>query len=120
MREAVRTEHQLRNVTADLKWAALISVVLVLPFAILEYLNRTVNQQSASSAIVLFGVLWLLPMAFVFILAPIVRHLRTGNSVMAHPFNLLFRIVCLSAIAMFWGRLIIDQMPCFLGVPNCD
>jgi hypothetical protein len=39
---------------------------------------------------------------------------------MANPINLLLRVAFLALIAWMWGGILIDQMPCFLGVPNCD
>jgi hypothetical protein len=32
----------------------------------------------------------------------------------------LLRVVFLAFIARMWIGILIDQMPCFLGVPNCD
>ena len=110
----------MKNITSNLGAAALISFLLVLPFAILEYTFNTVTKQNVSGLIVLFGLLWLLPVAFMVILEPIVRTLRAGNSIMATPINLLFRVAILVLIAMMWGGLLYDQFPCFLGVPNCD
>ena len=92
----------------------------MLPFAILEALNNTITRQNAFGLILLFGVLWLLPMAFILILMPVVRTVRAGQSVMANPIALLFKVALLVFIAWFWGSLFIDQLPCFLGVPNCD
>jgi hypothetical protein len=52
--------------------------------------------------------------------APIVRTLRAGGGLFAHPINLV--IVLLALLPILWGvaSLIIDQWPCFVGVPNCD
>jgi hypothetical protein len=104
----------------DFRTAALISILLVLPFAVLESLNQGITMQNARGASVLVSVLWLLPTVFIVLLMPVVRNLRRGHSVFASPVNLLLRVALLAVVAMFWGRLLIDQMPCFLGVPNCD
>lgn len=112
--------HKIKSIIATLGSAALISFILVLPFAILESLNHTITRQNAPGLILLFGLLWLLPVAFIVILAPIMRTARAGNSVLANPINLLFRVAFLVLIAMMWGGLLIDQLPCFLGVPNRD
>ena len=74
----------------------------------------------ANFPIVLFAVMWLLAMAFVMILAPVVRSARAGGGVLANPTGLLVRTAFLIPIAAFWLALVVDQMPCFLGVPNCD
>jgi hypothetical protein len=109
----------MKTITKDLGLAAIISFIIVLPFAILEALNNTITRQNAPGLILLFGVLWLLPTAFVVILAPIVRTVRAGN-IMVNPISLLFRVAFLTLIATIWGWGFIDQLPCFLGVPNCD
>ena len=110
----------MKTFTANLRSAAIISFILVLPFAILEALNNTITKQNGPGLMLLFGVLWLLPTAFLVILTPIVRTLRAGNSILANPIKLVFRVVFLALIATIWGWGFIDQLPCFLGVPNCD
>ncbi len=110
----------MKSISTTLGSAALISFILVLPFAILEFTFNTVKKQNVPDLIVLFGLLWLLPMAFIVILAPIVRTVRAGNSILANPVTLLFRVAFLALIAWMLGGILIDQLPCFLGVPNCD
>jgi len=110
----------MKSIFTTLGVAALISFILVLPFVILESLNNTITKQNATDLTALFGMLWLLPTAFIVILAPIVRTVRAGNSVMANPITLLVRVAFLALIAWTWGFAIVDQLPCFLGVPNCD
>lgn len=118
-----------KNILTNLSSAAIISFLLALPFMILEFMFKVVNRLGALSLrnvldlTVVFGLLWLLPVVFIVILMSIVRNVRAGNSTMANPANLLFllsRVAILALIAMFWGGFLIDQLPCFLGVPNCD
>lgn len=111
---------KIKSIVTTLGSAALISFILTLPFAILESLNNTITRQNAPGLIALFGVMWLLPTAFIVILAPIARTIRAGNSILARPISLLFRVAFLVLIAWMWGFAVIDQLPCFLGVPNCD
>jgi hypothetical protein len=51
---------------------------------------------------------------------PIVHTLRAGGSLFANPLHLI--IVALIAFLFAAGLvgMIVDQWPCFLGVPNCD
>jgi hypothetical protein len=112
--------NQTKSIITTFGTAAFISFILVLPFAILESVNNTITRQNAPGLIVLFSLLWLLPTAFIVVLAPIVRTVRAGNSVLAYPVALLFRVVFLAFISWMWGSIVIDQLPCFLGVPNCD
>ena len=51
---------------------------------------------------------------------PIVRTLRAGGSLFAHPVNLIIVAFILSALIFGLTSFIIDQWPCFMGVPVCD
>jgi uncharacterized transporter YbjL len=51
---------------------------------------------------------------------PIVNTMRAGGSLFVHPINLIIVVFILSTFAMGLVNLIIDQWPCFIGVPNCD
>ncbi len=108
----------MKDITTNLRSAATISFILVLPFMILEWVNH--RNLHESFPIALFGFLWLLPMAFIVILMPIMRNVRAGNSILANPIKLLLKVAFLALIATVWGWGFIDQLPCFLGVPNCD
>ncbi len=109
-----------KSILTTLGSAAFIGFILTLPFAILEFLNQAITQQNAPGLIVLFSLLWLLPTAFIVLLAPLVRTVRAGNSLLATPVSLVFRVAFMALLAMMWGGILIDQLPCFLGVPNCD
>jgi hypothetical protein len=67
--------------------------------------------------IMLFVILWLLPFLFILILFPAIRQLRTDHIACL---SLSMKLIMLLFLAMFWTGPLIDQMPCFLGVPNCD
>jgi len=51
---------------------------------------------------------------------PIVSTLRAGGSLFAHPINLIIVVVISFLFAAGVVSLIVDQWPCFVGVPNCD
>ncbi|HEX6371040.1 MAG TPA: hypothetical protein VF006_19135 [Longimicrobium sp.] len=108
----------MKAITKDLSTAALGSVLLVLPFAILEAVNTTLTRQNARGFTVLFGFLWLLAAVFLVVLMPVMRSVRAGNA--ANPLRLLLGVAVLLVVAWVWGSVVADQMPCFLGVPNCD
>jgi hypothetical protein len=101
-----------------LRSPALISLLLVIPFMVMEVADR--RGFNEGFPIPLFVIMWLLPLSFILTAMPMVRNLQAGNSLMAQPVNLLIRIVILVFVAWMWTSLLIDQMPCFLGVPNCD
>ena len=98
--------------------SALISLLLILPLMIMEVVNR--RNFNEDFPFPLFGFLWVLPIIFIVIFTPIVQTVRAGNRLMAKPISLLLRVAFLLFIVWLWGSLVIDQMPCFLGVPNCD
>jgi hypothetical protein len=51
---------------------------------------------------------------------PIVSTLRAGGSLFAHPVNLMIVVLISFIFAYGFTTLLIDQWPCFVGVPNCD
>lgn len=108
----------MSGIATGTKPAAVVSTVLVLPFVILEVVNRSGFNEGFP--VVLFGLLWLLPMMFIVILTPLVQNVRSGNGVVPNRIELSIRVVLLVLIALAWASWVIDQMPCFLGVPNCD
>lgn len=109
----------MKSIKRDLGVAAIISFILVLPLALLEALNNTITKENVSGLLLLFGLLWLLPTAFIVILMSILRSTR-GNRLVANPITLSLKIALLALIAMVWGWGVVDQLPCFLGIPNCD
>jgi hypothetical protein len=110
----------MKAIATDLRPAVMIGFLLVLPFVVLEFLFNTPSWEGARGTAALFGFLWLLPTAFIVVLAPMARTLRAGSGITAHPAALFARVAFLALVAMAWGSLLIDQLPCFLGVPNCD
>ena len=108
----------MKNVLANLRLPAVISLLLVIPFMIMEVINR--RNFNEGFPILLFVIMWLLPTLFTITVTPIVRNLRMGNSVLANPVTLVLRVVFLAFLAWVSFGAVIDQMPCFLGVPNCD
>ena len=101
----------------NLKTSAIAASVLVVPFMILEVINQDL---SGGFPVVLFVVMWGLAVAFISILMPILRSLQPGYRNVPNASLVLPKILLLIGIAWFWIALVLDQMPCFLGVPNCD
>ena len=110
----------MKNVFAIAKFPAIVSLILILPFMALELINRQAFRAREGFPIALFVVLWLLPVAFFLILVPTMRNVRAENKSSAYPISLLLSAAALVFIAWLWGSIILDQMPCFLGVPYCD
>jgi hypothetical protein len=83
--------------------------------------NPRIQSGEFSFPFVLFFGLWLMPTVCFLAATPIVRGLRAGESLLAHPLPWLLRTVFLAFVAIGWVNLLLDQMPCFLGgVPGCD
>ena len=131
MADAVPT--QGNTLLTNPKSAAIISIALILSFAIvalLDYLcwapmdyliNGPNPEQPYVPGLFITLALFSIPVAAGFIArGPIVNSLSAGGSLFAHPINLIIVIVILASLAWSWGSWAIDQWPCFLGVPNCD
>jgi cation transport ATPase len=108
----------MKNRFITLRPPALISLLLVIPFMVMEVVNRRGFDEGFP--IPLFAMMWILPVIFILTGMPILRNLRAGSSLMTQPVNLLIRVVVLVLVAVLSTGLLLDQMPCFLGVPNCD
>jgi hypothetical protein len=115
-----------------LKWGAVLALpfaliysLLVLhiepPLRLLESLATVGPDQPnvVGSAIVL-GAWALAVVAFVVSLLPIVRDARDGRGIATHPVNHVLAIVILLFIGAFVVSFVVDQYPCWRGVPNCD
>ena len=118
---------------ANPRSAALISIVLFLSPGILPLLDsigllstdRLFNGPNHEVAylpgLVLFLGLLLFPVAAGIVASrPIVNTLRAGGSLFAHPIQLIFVLVISFLFATGVIGMIVDQWPCFIGVPNCD
>ena len=95
------------------------SFFLALPYFILE-LVFTGGNALYNPAVSVYGILWLLPTAFLVIMMPMVRSVRAGSSLLAQPVPLVLRVLFLALLAVMWVAIIADQFPCFLGAVNCD
>jgi hypothetical protein len=108
----------MKKMFLTLQSPALISLLLIIPFMIRELVNR--RSFNEGFPISLFIIMWLLPVLFMVTGIPIVRNLRARNSVIANPVTLFVRVIFLAFLLWMWFGILIDQMPCFLGIPNCD
>jgi len=102
--------------------AALLGLLAVGPFAFMEvYNNPGIRSGEFAFPYGLFHGMWLFTTMLFLAATPIVRGVRAGESVIAHPIALALRIAFLTLVAAGWLFMLWDQMPCFLGgVPGCD
>jgi hypothetical protein len=96
----------------------LISATLVAPFAVLQLVNRRTFHEDFP--LLLFTFMSLHSLFIVLLLTPALRRLRAERSLRAlgigHWVGLLLGIF----LVFIYANVVIDQSPCFLGVPNCD
>ena len=102
--------------------AVFFGLLLIAPFAFMEYWNNPVIQSGEYPfPFMLFSALWLPPTMFFLVVTPIVRSVRAGESILKRPVVLIVRVLFLLFLTTIWLHLVTDQMPCFLGgVPGCD
>ena len=127
----------MKSIGAHPRAAALIGLILALPLSFLfpvafyeiEPFNSFFKpllteadgvRQNTLSKIVFIGGMLLLPVASIIALAPVLRSVRAGAGFGANPVNLSLGIVIMFLFVRIVGGIFIDQLPCFLGVPNCD
>lgn len=113
--------------------ALMISVVLIIFTVLLsllsslgwEPLDRLINgpnteQPYLPGQIIVIALISIPIAAGIIAGRPIVDTLRAGGSLFAHPVHLLIVVVLSFLFAAGVIGLIVDQWPCFMGVPNCD
>jgi hypothetical protein len=108
----------MQTILTNLRLPAMVSFLLILPFMIMEVVNR--QNFNEGFPVPLFIFMWVLPVLFILISTPIIRSIRAGNSILVNPIVRLIRVILLAFIVWMWFGILIDQLPCFLGVPNCD
>ena len=97
----------------SLRTAVIVSSLLLAPFVILESVTTRGFARGFPAALFIF--MWVLGLSFVGILHSVAAGRRPAPN-----FMLVLKGGALILIAWMWVTLVIDQMPCFLGVPNCD
>lgn len=108
----------LKIFPGTLRTAAIVSALPVIPFMILETINA--RNLPPDFPIVLFALMWLMALSFVLVFASLLRGTAPESRTTAHTIGRVTKGALLLLIAFLWISIIRDQMPCFLGVPNCD
>lgn len=96
----------------------LLGLLCVLPFAVMEIVNLGRIPDPFPYAIFLY--LWLMFALFLICLFAIVRLAKSRVNKQERLPALLLNALVLLFTVMSIVYLLADQMPCFLGVPNCD
>lgn len=98
--------------------AASVGLAVTLVFIILEWCTTTGFTKKDFPAM-LFVLMWFNVGLLFFILGSVMRSLRKGvsrNELMV----VVLKIILLIGLGWAFASILIDQMPCFLGVANCD
>jgi hypothetical protein len=111
-------DHAPSGTLKSISGLLLTSAILVAPFIILEMVTRRAFHEDFP--FLLFTFMSLHSLLIVILLAPAQRRLRAERSLRAlglgHWAGLLLGIF----LILLYANVVIDQLPCFLGVPNCD
>ena len=98
--------------------ALLISSTLVAPFIVLQWVNRRVFHEDFP--FVLFTFMSLHSLFIVLLLTPTLRRLRSERDLRALKLGHWTGLVLSTFLVIVYANVVLDQLPCFLGVPNCD
>jgi len=108
-----------------LPFAAILSLLLIggdpPPLGPLEPLVTVgPDQPNVVGSAIVVGA-WVLALAaFIVNVVPVTRDVRAGRGIATSPANLLVAAAAFALVAFFIGAIIVDQYPCWIGVPNCD
>ncbi len=114
--------------------AAILSFILALPMTIMFFLFKfgieppfaswlddpDPDKPDVIGSLIVLVLALLLPVAFIIILRPIRQSIRAGSGLTASPLNLILAAGIFLIFASFVGHIVVDQYPCWMGVPNCD
>ena len=96
----------------------LISATLVAPFIVLQWVNRRTLHEDFP--FVLFTFMSLHALFIVLLLTPALRRLRADRSLRALTLGHWAGLLLGAFLGYVYANVVMDQLPCFLGVPNCD
>ena len=127
----------MKNTLISPRSAAITGLILCLPFILIVTLlvlniqpdfgrlepllnNPDPDQPDILGSLIVIGAFFLVISAFAINLIQIGGDLRRGSKITAHPANLVLASVTLATIVLVISGFIVDQYPCWIGVPNCD
>ena len=133
----IKREGIMEKLTSNNRTSAIIGLLLAMPLAVLlmitvydiaplSGLYKTLTTEADGHRIngpgraFEIGALLLLALGFIVTVVPFVRNVRSGSRSTASPINLLIVAALFIFIATLVIAFVIDQYPCWTGVPNCD
>jgi uncharacterized membrane protein YidH (DUF202 family) len=77
-------------------------------------------SESHLSSFIVFGAFLLLLAAFFVSGYSVIQIKKAGKRLTDDPINLLLALATLLVIILVISAIVVDQYPCWIGVPNCD
>lgn len=108
----------VQEIFSSIRTPLALGLAATIPFLVLELTNRPPNTTEFPLA--LFVAMWMLASVAVFTCRHIIRSGVSQKPLSAHNAVFVICVLALLVTATGWVGLVNDQMPCFLGVPNCD
>jgi hypothetical protein len=116
--------------------AAIAGLLLALPFAVMITLlvlgkeppmgplqplvTAPPDQPNVVGTAIVLGALLASLAGLIITLAPLLGRAQGGETIRSHPANVLIGVIISFFILFFVGSIVVDQYPCWVGVPNCD
>src|SRR5688572_22323912 len=108
----------MKSLSNSFAFPVMLSLILLIPWVGLELINR--KGMPEEFPVALFITLWFLQAIFIYLIKWGLAKPATGNRIAQTTLSLWFRVPVLLFVGLIWTIIIADQMPCFLGVANCD
>lgn len=108
----------MKNKFLALLIPAILGALTTIPFVALEWSNG--DQFKLGFPYPVFIPMWLFASAFFSLLIPLAQDIKARRDLLTDKLNLSLRLLALVFLVWLWVGFVSDQMPCFLGVPNCD
>jgi hypothetical protein len=100
------------------KIAAILSTMIIVPLALLEF-NADANLDGIGvDSLVVLGFLWVIAFGVNWLLCLIYN--RSQMEILSKSVVLVLFVFLVLALTIIWLGILADQMPCFIGSPNCD
>lgn len=96
----------------------LLGAGLVVPFFVIEWINRRAFNEDFP--LMLFSFMAIHALLIAFLTVPVLRYLHATKSVRALRPSQWACLLLATGLAAVYVGVVIDQLPCFMGVPNCD
>jgi hypothetical protein len=124
----------MTKILANSKSAEITMLVLTLPFLAIGAMQifnieppfaQAMNQPDPDkpnfyNTVIPMGAFLLAIVGALFARTSIVQTLQSQGRLLARPISLIIVLLMLLLLAWNWAGFVIDQWPCFLGVPGCD